>query len=206
MIVQTIQSASRPAFYYQRAHKRVKLSGNRKDSDGTTFSTSVHNDIEEKKPKTSLEVIDYRDPFAIPNMLERLDCGKYGSVTKEMEDLIAQNMQMLNPYFAKYPMLFNTFSEVENNQSKEVSKEATRLLDNNVIDLEDDRVADNALAVSQPVVVIDSDEEDNGNRSHFVPFQEVVLPRPAGQFLMKDFLVSLHCICNHVVTCLRMQT
>lgn len=193
-----VQPVSKTGFYTIE-YKRRKLSSNGKDYGRTVFSTSKHDDSEQKKPKVSPQVIDYSDPFAIPNLLESIDCGKYGSVTKDIKALIARKMQTLNPYFAKYPALSNTFLEAEKNQSKEASKEATRLPDNHVIDLEDDCTVNDAKAISlqhvndakalsHPVVVIDSDEEDNGCQNHFVPFQEVVLPKPAGQFLMKDFL------------------
>ncbi|KAK4562631.1 hypothetical protein RGQ29_005223 [Quercus rubra] len=193
-----VQPVSRTGFYTIE-YKRRKLSSNGKDYGRTVFSTSKHDDSEQKKPKVSPQVIDYSDPFAIPNLLESIDCGKYGSVTKDIKALIARKMQTLNPYFAKYPALSDTFLESEKNQSKEALKEATRLPDNHVIDLEDDCTVNDAKAISlqhvndakalsHPVVVIDSDEEDNGCQNHFVPFQEVVLPKPAGQFLMKDFL------------------
>lgn len=200
-----VQPVSRSGFYTIE-YKRRKLSSNGKDYGRTVFSTNKHNDSEQKKPKVSPQVIDYSDPFAIPDLLESIDCGKYGSVTKDIKALIARKMQTLNPYFAKYPALSDTFLEAEKNQSKEASKEATRLPDNHVIDLEDDCTVNDAKAISlqhvndakalsHPVVVIDSDEEDNGCQNHFVPFPEVVLPKPAGQFLMKDFLVSLPCVC-----------
>ncbi|KAM3695383.1 hypothetical protein ACJW31_07G127400 [Castanea mollissima] len=193
-----VQPVSRTGFYTIE-YKRRKLSSNGKDYGRTVFSTNKHNESEQKKPKVSPQVIDYSDPFAIPDLLESIDCGKYGSVTKDIKALIARKMQTLNPYFAKYPALSDTFLEAEKNQSKEASKEATRLPDNHVIDLEDDCTVNDAKAISlqhvndakalsHPVVVIDSDEEDNGCQNHFVPFPEVVLPKPAGQFLMKDFL------------------
>lgn len=185
--VPSLQPVSRSRFY-PIEYKRRKFSSNGKDNGRMAFFAKVQNDSEQKKPKASQQVIDYGDPFAIPDLLERIDCGKYGSVTKDIEALIARKMQTLNPYFAMYPALSDTFLDAEKNQSKEASKEATRLPNNNVIDLEDDSAVNDVKALSRPVVVIDSDEEDNGCQNHFVPFQEVVLPKPAGQFLMKEFL------------------
>ncbi|XP_041015309.1 protein CHROMATIN REMODELING 35-like isoform X2 [Juglans microcarpa x Juglans regia] len=174
--------------FYQTGHKRLRLSDNGKEYESIAFSASILNDIEQRKPKTSPEVIDYRDPFAIPDLLERLGSGRYGSVTKDIEALIARRMQMLHPYFSKYPTLSNTFLEAEKNQSKGALKQATRTSDINIIDLEDEHVTNDDKAVAPPVVVIESDDEDNGYQEPFVPFREIVLPRPAGQFLMKDFL------------------
>ncbi|KAG7975985.1 hypothetical protein I3843_06G125900 [Carya illinoinensis] len=174
--------------FCQTGHKRLKLSDNGKDYKSIAFPASMLDDIEQRKPKTSPEVIDYGNPFAIPDLLERLGSGKYGSVTKDIEALIARRMQMLHPYFSKYPTLSNTFLEAEKNQSKEASKQATRTSDINIIDLEDEHVTNDVKALAPPVVVIESDDEDNGYQEPFVPFREIVLPRPAGQFLMKDFL------------------
>lgn len=187
LVVQTLKPLSRSGFYL-RANKRAKFSGDQKDRDCMTFSTSVHDDIEEKKATASLEVIDYRNPSAYPNLLERLDSGKYGSVTNEVEDLIKQNMQMLNLYFTKFPLLLHAFFNGVNNQSKEASKEDFQLFDNNVIDLEDDHVADNVQTASKPILVIESDEEDNGNQSHLSHYEGIALPKPARKFLMKDIL------------------
>ncbi|KAG2705733.1 hypothetical protein I3760_05G070300 [Carya illinoinensis] len=183
MTAHASQRVSRSGFS-QTGYKRLKFSGSVNECGNMAISASMPNDIEQKKPKTSPEVIDYCEPFAIPNLLESLDSGKYGSVTKDIEALIARKMQMLHPYYAKYPTLSNTFLEAK----EKPSNGATHLSDNNVIDLEDDNMANYVKAVAPPIVVIDSDEEDDVHQKTFVPVQEIVLPRPAGQFLMKDFL------------------
>ncbi|KAF9619440.1 hypothetical protein IFM89_007015 [Coptis chinensis] len=60
-----------------------------------------------KRDKVLLDVVDYSDPFSIPNLMEKLDHGIYGSVAKDIEDLCARQFQMLQPAFSLYPSLSN---------------------------------------------------------------------------------------------------
>lgn len=73
-------------------------------------------------------------------MLESLDSGKYGSVTKDTEALIAQKWRMLHLYHVRYPTLSNMCLEAEEKPSKGALKQATHLSDNSVIDLEADSI------------------------------------------------------------------
>lgn len=170
---------------YSKGYKRMKVCFDTNDYDSMDFSPSNHDEAVHKKPKSTSEVVDYSDPFAIPDLLERIDCGKYGSVTKDIEAILARKRQTLRPYFEKYPALSNLSLE-EKRQSKRAPKSANQqaspLAQNNVIDLEDDSVENNAPAALLPVVIIDSDEEQSEHPRPPYPFKEVVLPEPSYSF------------------------
>lgn len=55
------------------------------------------------------------------DMLDDLNHGKFGSVTKDIESLIAQKMQLLSPIFAKEPALLH-FVKVKNNHNEEAAE------------------------------------------------------------------------------------
>ncbi|GFY94981.1 hypothetical protein Acr_10g0003660 [Actinidia rufa] len=86
-------------------------------------------------------------------------------------------------------------------EALKVKQPATPSGGHDVIELDDDGdendVPAGRLTVVQPVnlperpvVVIDSDDEEPGNQRSFVPpYQQIVLSKPVGEFLMKDFLV-----------------
>ncbi|KAK7314244.1 hypothetical protein VNO77_39458 [Canavalia gladiata] len=167
--------AKRPApiGYSPDGLKRLKLS-----SDSLTYS--AHDKIESKTPK-NLNVPDYRNPFAISDVLNRVDNGKFGSVTKDIEALIVRKMQILAPYFAKYPVLVNQLLKVVTNHDEETPRLEnqlhTGLTHQNVIDLEEEHIEKVVPVAPNPVVIIDSDEEDDRDYKSIVPFNEVVLPR-----------------------------
>ncbi|KAK9136293.1 hypothetical protein Syun_015623 [Stephania yunnanensis] len=89
--------------------------------------------------------IDYSDPFAIPNLMEELDRGIYGSVTKDIEDLCARRLKMLNPLLSMYSSFsaFDKFSPLADT-SKDLVKTTPAP----------------GEGPKQLVVIIDSDEED----------------------------------------------
>ncbi|XP_074313347.1 protein CHROMATIN REMODELING 35-like [Silene latifolia] len=70
--------------YYPVSHKRLKLFTDR--GEDTT-------------------VTDYSDPFVVPDLMENLKSGKYGSVTKDVQALIKRKMEMLNSFVNLYPQL-----------------------------------------------------------------------------------------------------
>ncbi|KAA0045612.1 protein CHROMATIN REMODELING 35-like [Cucumis melo var. makuwa] len=145
----------------------------------------------------SAKVIDYSDPFAINNLIEGLDCGQFGSVTKEIEALVSRKMQVLSPYIAKYPTLSSMLFDLGRSRECEeaMNNQASQLV-HNLIDLEDDSAIDvcsnNVEKSRLPIVIIDSDEEDSKEQRVIHPFQEVVLPRPPGQSLFKDIALVDH--------------
>lgn len=152
-------------------HKRLKLS-----SDSPPYS--AHDKIEQK---TSSNVVDYSNPFAISDFLDRLDSGKFGSVTKDIEALIARKMQLLAPYFAKYPTLVDHLMKVVLKHDEETRKldnrQVTGLAHQNVRDLEGKHIEKYVPPAPSSIVIIDSDEEDDRDPKLFLPFNEVVLPK-----------------------------
>lgn len=130
--------------------------------------------------KTS-NVVDYNNPFAISDVLDSLESGKFGSVTKDIEDLIAQKMQILGPYFVKYPILVDQWVEAVKKHHEETPKLENQLvtvpMHQNVIDLEEKHTRKDVPAMRDQIVIIDSDDEDCGAEKSMIPFQEVVLPK-----------------------------
>ncbi|KAL4013239.1 hypothetical protein IC575_025401 [Cucumis melo] len=183
--------------YYGR-RKRLKLSSDGKDlSSSATFSAQKSDTPRQNKMNNSAKVIDYSDPFAINNLIEGLDCGQFGSVTKEIEALVSRKMQVLSPYIVKYPTLSSMLFDLGRSRECEeaMNNQASQLV-HNLIDLEDDSAIDvcsnNVEKSRLPIVIIDSDEEDSKEQRVIHPFQEVVLPRPPGQSLFKDIALVDH--------------
>ncbi|KAE8659466.1 serine/threonine-protein kinase AFC1-like [Hibiscus syriacus] len=173
--------------------KRTKLSSDSKDYDSTFSAANLQDDDEKKKPKGSADVIDYSDPFAYAKMLETFDAGgKYGSVTKDFEALITRNTQLVSKLLALHPCLSSMVVNVEKTPRKEASKVPSRQLShlsqNNFIDLEDDSVGNDTT--SSPVVILDSDDEDNRHPRPLHPVQEIVLRKPSGNLIYKEIMVG----------------
>ncbi|KAI7988806.1 Peptidyl-prolyl cis-trans isomerase FKBP62 [Camellia lanceoleosa] len=163
-----------PTGVYYRERKRTRSPGEEKLNGNV-----ARDEPKLKKAKTCSKVIDYSDPFAVPNLLESLDSGKYGSVTKEIKDLIDRRRQTLNTYFGLDPMLM----DVEVNLARGASKEnlpATPSAQKDIIDLVDDDVANDVPIERLPIVVIDSDDEETGDQKSLYPYREIVLPKPPG--------------------------
>ncbi|WCJ40931.1 Protein CHROMATIN REMODELING 35 [Euphorbia peplus] len=153
------QNHAIPDESYSKGHKRLKLS----DDGGESG-----NGAEERTPKSSSEVVDYRDPFAIAKIINKLDGGKYGSVTKEIEALTSRKLQVLGPYVKKNPSL----SAVLLNKTKIEEASQIRQI-----------VPKNPPPTPTPVVILDSDDDDNEDHRPSYPFQDVLLPRPAGNLM-----------------------
>lgn len=181
-----------PGLYYGR-RKRLKLSTDGKDfPSAATFSAQKCDTPRQNKMKNSAKTIDYSDPFAINNLIDDLDCGQFGSVTKEIEALVSRKLQVLSPYIAKYPTLSSMLFDLGRSRECTMNNQASQLV-HNLIDLEDDSVTDdrsnNVEKSRLPIVIIDSDEEESKEQRVIHPFQEVVLPRPPGQSFFKDIAV-----------------
>ncbi|XP_057428626.1 protein CHROMATIN REMODELING 35-like [Lotus japonicus] len=159
-----------PSGISPQGHKRLKLS-----SDSLPYSAH-----DKAVPETPTNVEDFSNPFAISDFLNRLESGKFGSVTKDIEALIARKMQVLGPFFAKFPKLVTQSLKVVVNHDEESNKleneKGTVMSHDEVIDLEEERTKKDASA-AQLVVIIDSDEEDDRDKnSSSLPFNEVMLP------------------------------
>ncbi|KAK7405489.1 hypothetical protein VNO78_06833 [Psophocarpus tetragonolobus] len=134
-----------------------------------------------KRQKLSNDV-DHRNPFAITEVLDGVEHGKYGSVTKDIEALVARKMQILGYYFAKYPRLVN--QSLKTDHDKETPKfkdqKVIGLTHQNVIDLEEENTEKDVDVIAQPtapvpvVIHIDSDEEDNKDTKMIFPFHEAL--------------------------------
>ena len=134
------------------------------------FSPGPHRD---KRQKLS-DVDDHTNPFAISDVVVRIEHGKFGSVTKEIEALVARKMQILGPYFAKYPGLVDQLINVVTDHDEDTAMFEDQL-DNgltyhNVIDSEGKDVS----AAPIPVIHIDSDVEDDGDERSIVPYHEAL--------------------------------
>ncbi|CAO2815011.1 unnamed protein product [Amaranthus hypochondriacus] len=116
-------------------------------------------------------VYDYSDPFTIPDLLESITSGKYGSVTKDVEALVARKTQVFNSLFTMCPDLEWALPSAMYNRDIEVSGKKI----NDVVDLA--RSETKSIIPTTDVYIIDSDEEDV-NRRPLNHFQEISFPRP----------------------------
>lgn len=130
------------------------------------------------KPRSASRVVDFSDPFSVSNLLEGLNCGRYGSVTKQIEELCARKLQALNPLLTRFPTLTDKLLKSVDNY----------------INLEDDCIVDETAPA---VVIIDSDEEDKEDLKPSFTFQNVILAHPSHESFMKDGrVVNFLCICH----------
>ncbi|XP_065866946.1 protein CHROMATIN REMODELING 35 [Euphorbia lathyris] len=172
------QNHATPDESYSKGHKRMKLSNDGGESGSVPFSATKCNGAEESKPKPL--VVDYRDSFAIATLINKLDSGKYGSVTKDMEALNSRKLQVLGPYLKKHPSL----TTILLTKKRDEDASETQLI-----------VAKKPPPTSTPVVILLSDDEDmEDHRPAYsfqedhrpaYPFQDVFLPRPDGSLLME---------------------
>lgn len=133
------------------------------------------------------KVVDHSDPFTLANWLQGLDHGKYGSVTQEIKDLLDQGTDMLKPYYKMHPTLINLCVDKKpDNDASEANQPATPVA-HDVILVDDDHAACD-LPITKSLVIIDSDDDEPEDQRPFRPYQDVFNRKPAGEFLMKDFM------------------
>lgn len=155
--------------FYKNGHKRKLI-----QVDDGLCSGSVT--PEAKRSKSSSRVIDYSQPFAISNMLEALDGGKYGSVTKELQAIAEMRMDLVKKCIWLYPSLANTEFGGDESQTIELMELENQQAVEGVINLDDDDdtdVSKKALCVvpSSEIVILDSDDEDNESQRPKYQFQ-----------------------------------
>lgn len=167
--------------FYPRLQKRARVG----EKDGFHESTPTRcwrKEFEEQKQKLQSKVVDYSDSFIIPKMLEEFDSGKYGSVTKEIEELIARRQHLDDILHAADPNLSYMRSQVEIDFIREnsITHQSSSL---EVIDVEDASTQPLQfvpglllLPSTEPVVILDSDDEEFNREKPSLPFKEVVLP------------------------------
>ncbi|KAK6916809.1 SNF2, N-terminal, partial [Dillenia turbinata] len=169
---------------YSRGHKRVQLSNEGNGRSAARFIKDLLEEPKRKQQKKSLRVVDYSDPFAVPDLLKDLDCGKYGSVTADIEALCARRMAMLTELCATYSTLCPTIGSGG-------SKDGAELANQSIIDLEDGFLEKNARTVSLPVVIIDSDDECD-QKLHTTQFQEIYLGNSVSGPLMNNSAMIMY--------------
>ncbi|CAI9286716.1 unnamed protein product [Lactuca saligna] len=116
--------------------------------------------------KSKRKNFDHKDPFAIRDFVLGFDSPKYGSVTKDIEDLFSRKKQMFMPTFRKFPLLGADSLDLK--PGKDIS-----------IAIENTKHDTNAQA-QQLVVIIDSDDDDEPTSQ--IPsksFQDAVIKIPS---------------------------
>ncbi|PIA55894.1 hypothetical protein AQUCO_00700309v1 [Aquilegia coerulea] len=143
---------------YPRKRKRMKV-----------FNDEKETQCKYKGNKGPPDVIDYTDPFSIPNLMDSLNLGMYSSVAKDIEELRARRFQMLNPLLAFCPSLSSCLEfspqsltsklcthDPLNSQSKEVSEvldsQTGHLASREIIDLDNDCVVIDSSAAEKSYV------------------------------------------------------
>ncbi|CAN4112408.1 unnamed protein product [Withania somnifera] len=195
-----------PRDLFRKGIKKMKFES--KNQSTPTAATSWREECEHEKEKLSSRVFNRPDPFAIPNLLEVLDSGKFGSVTREIEDLIARRIKLVNSRYASDHSLPNKLLELEGNCEGAFKGDQPSL---DVIDLEDVHEAEDCASgpmitlacfgsSAGPLVIIDSDDEDTPNetispsqgihsqKTPISPFQRMPLKNAVIDFQNKDFL------------------
>ncbi|KAL2926533.1 Protein CHROMATIN REMODELING 35 [Bienertia sinuspersici] len=124
----------------------------------------------------SARVFDYSDPFTVPELLESINSGKYGSVTKDVEALVARKMQVFNSLFALCPDLEYSVNEVSELGSKDVVLESSE--------------TKAIVPTNNPVLIIESDEEEDRDQALFPHYQGIAFPRPNIGLLTDNVLVD----------------
>ncbi|KAJ6927260.1 hypothetical protein NC651_011362 [Populus alba x Populus x berolinensis] len=149
-------------------------------------SNESHVKGDKRMKETKEKVTDYAKPFAIRGLLERLDSGRYGSVTDDIRSLFNRRAQLIPPFLAMHP----TQSNEPRGRGMSFGEEKC-----NVIDLDDDEIEGGGDSVGNvavgrtPVVVIDSDDDESNENRMVGNFQGIVLPKPEEQF-STDVMIS----------------
>ncbi|CAI9101976.1 OLC1v1000156C1 [Oldenlandia corymbosa var. corymbosa] len=162
--------------------------------------TSWQEGLERKRQEVSSNVVDYSDPLIISNVMEKLDPGKYGSVTKEIKDLTSRRQQLLMNYFAMDCTHPSKYLNLKPRPSK-VILQTERLTSSNVIDVDDDSdtkaivplQAGNSLQArpsAGPLVILDSDDDEPEIKEVSQTPGMLILNNQGGKFMMKDFEVQ----------------
>ncbi|PHT59084.1 hypothetical protein CQW23_01447, partial [Capsicum baccatum] len=196
-----------PRDLFPKGIKKMKFDES-KNQSSPTAATSWREECDHENAKVSSRVFNRSDPFTIPNLREVLDSGKFGSVTREIEDLIARRMKLVDSYYASDHSLPYKVLELER-ESEGTFKGNQPSLD--VIDLDDGQEAENIAsgpmipsACFGPsaglLVIIDSDDEDTqkeiispsqgmySQKNPISPFQALPLKNAVLDFQIKDFM------------------
>ncbi|KAI7979652.1 Protein CHROMATIN REMODELING 35 [Camellia lanceoleosa] len=189
-----------PTGVYYRERKRTRSPGEEKLNGNV-----ARDEPKLKKAKTFLKVIDYSDPFAVPNLLESLDSVYYRERKRTRspgEEKLNRNVARDEPKLKKA----KTSSKVIDYSDPFAVPNLLESLDSaipsaqkDVTDLVDDDVANDVPVERLPIVVIDSDDEETGDQKSLYPYREIVLPKPAGEFHRLQVLLTT----TMILPCLR---
>lgn len=161
-------------------HVSSMTTGHRKRKPDDALSLAS----EAKRLRNSSKVTDFSHPFAVTNMLEALDGGKFGSVTKELEEVANLRMELVKRCVWLYPSLAHTVFGAGDGQEELVSLENQLALDS-VIDLDGGDGTEKALCVvpSTEIVILDSDDDEDveSEKQPKYPFQSSLVQHQKSQ-------------------------
>lgn len=182
---------------FRKGRKRIKVNEGIGYND-STFTASWRFESVQKRKESCSKLSDYSDPLWSNYWLKELDSGKFGSVTSDIKELLAQRRKLLDSHYGEDSSIPYRCSDVQNI----VAPRKIETAEPDVIDLDDDQEDEsNALVqkfatsvqpphLAGPVVIIDLDDENDVRSENFAsPYAEVNL-KPSGKLLMKDFLVN----------------
>ncbi|KAF9588599.1 hypothetical protein IFM89_013686 [Coptis chinensis] len=130
--------------------KRIKYSDDH-------WINGLHANSKYKRDKSLRDVVDYSDPFSVSNMIGEVDCGLYGSVSKEIEQLCMLRLHMLQPAFSLYPDILNRCPDFTPQSPISGSGQTAS---NCIVELDDDCVVTCPPAVDDSKLVCISSFED----------------------------------------------
>lgn len=186
--------------------RRKRIKANEENAYGYSyggFPSSWRYDCEQKRSDFHRKVLNNSEPFTTNDLLFQLDSGKFGVVTREIEDLIKRRRQLLDSFYAVNPELA---AAACSDTRTPVASKASEVAASVVIDLDDDNIEAQLSHLAAPVVVIDSDDDDDVARSDILgvevklpPSNLLIKDKPSGYLLMKNFLVmNLPYLCTEI--------
>ncbi|KAH0784742.1 hypothetical protein KY290_004340 [Solanum tuberosum] len=195
-----------PRDLFSKGIKKMKFDESKNQSSPTAAATSWREECEHGKEKGSSRVANRSETFAVPDLLKVLDSGKFGSVTRDIEDLIVRRMKLVNSCYASDHSLPSKVLEWERNCEWAFKGNQPSPA---VIDLEDGQETNNiasgrmisaCLPSAELLVIIDSDDEDTQKETISLsqgihsqinpisPFQGMPLKNAVIDFQIKDFM------------------
>ncbi|PON77400.1 Helicase ARIP [Trema orientale] len=138
-----------------------------------------------KKATTASKVDNFSDSSFIQKLVDGLNSGKFGSVTKDIEAFLARKRRTPSPYFEDKNKVKPA--------SKSVNEKTTHLAREIVfVDLENESAADEIQTAPIPIITIDSDGEEGKDWRQPYPCEDDALNKPLGETVMKDIGVKEH--------------
>lgn len=153
------------------------------------LSTCWRSEASKKNNFSCPQVLSHFDPFST-NLLHELDVNKYGSVTKDIQDLMEQRKRLVDIIYGMDPTIPKTCVTAPTDTASEITEPAT----SQVVNLDDvrDVTALQKHNSSELVVIIDSDDDDDATPNNCATrYSGLNLPMSLGpgKLLMKDSMV-----------------